>query len=66
MFALGVGPICYYNALFISMIIIQGIFTGLVAGQIGEGSAVAGLKHSVIMTCSGFAILMLLLQSGVI
>ena len=66
MFALGVGPICYYNALFISMIVIQGIFTGLVAGQIGEGSAIAGLKHSVIMTASGFAILLLLLQSGVI
>jgi flagellar protein FlaJ len=28
---------------------IQGIFSGLVAGQMGEGSAVAGLKYSVIM-----------------
>ncbi|MBR9682467.1 MAG: hypothetical protein GOV02_02225, partial [Candidatus Aenigmarchaeota archaeon] len=54
------------NALFISMIVVQGIFTGLVAGQIGEGSAIAGVKHSVIMTASGFAILLLLLQSGVI
>jgi flagellar protein FlaJ len=66
MFSLGAGPICYYNALFMTMIVIQGIFSGLVAGQIGEGSALAGLKHSVIMTCSGFAILLLLLQSGVI
>ncbi|MBR9682591.1 MAG: type II secretion system F family protein, partial [Candidatus Aenigmarchaeota archaeon] len=39
MFSLGTGAILYYNALFISMIVVQGIFTGLVAGQIGEGSA---------------------------
>ncbi len=66
MFNLGVGASCYYNALFLLMAIIQGIFTGLVAGQIGESSIVAGFKHSLIMTFSGFGILMILFQIGVI
>lgn len=57
---------CYYYALFILMAVFQGIFSGLVAGQIGEGSIVAGLKHSAIMTLSGFGILMLLLKVGMI
>ena len=57
---------CYYYALFILMAIIQGIFSGLVAGQIGEGSVTAGLKHSSIMTLSGFGILLFLLKAGVI
>ena len=48
------------------MVVIQGIFAGLVAGQIGENSIVAGLKHSLIMTLSGFSILLILFQSGVI
>jgi flagellar protein FlaJ len=60
MFAFGKGGSCYYNALFIVMAVVQGIFTGLVAGQIGEGSVVAGIKHSVIMTASGFSILLIM------
>jgi flagellar protein FlaJ len=66
MFELGEGGGCYYNALFILMVIIQGIFSGLVAGQIGEGSAIAGIKHSIIMTLSGFGILILVLKFGLI
>jgi flagellar protein FlaJ len=62
MFALGTGGGCYYNALFILMAIIQGIFTGLVAGQIGEGSVIAGVKHSIIMTASGFTALLITLK----
>jgi flagellar protein FlaJ len=57
---------CYYYALFLLMAIVQGIFSGLVAGQIGEGSVTAGLKHSSIMTLSGFSILLFLLKAGVI
>ena len=41
------------------MAIIEGIFTGLVAGQIGEGSVTAGVKHSIIMTAAGFSILLI-------
>lgn len=59
MFALNAGGACYYNALFIVMAVIQGVFSGLVAGQLGEGSVKAGIKHSIIMTTGGFGILLL-------
>jgi len=62
MFDLGTGGSCYYNGLFILMAVIQGIFTGLVAGQIGEGSVIAGLKHSIIMTASGFGTLIVMFK----
>ncbi|OGI14955.1 hypothetical protein A3K63_02925 [Candidatus Micrarchaeota archaeon RBG_16_49_10] len=54
------GVSCYYLGLFFSMSFIQAIFSGLVAGQIGEGSAKAGIKHSLILlfiTCGTFFIL---------
>jgi flagellar protein FlaJ len=38
-----------FNRLFFHAALIQGIASGLVAGQLGEGEWVAGLKHSVIM-----------------
>lgn len=44
---------CYYKSLFFIMIIIQGIFSGLVAGQIGAESLAVGARHSMIMTISG-------------
>ncbi len=62
----GIEKSCYYYALFLLMAIVQGIFSGLVAGQIGEGSVTAGLKHSSIMTISGFGIILFLLKAGVI
>lgn len=62
MFSFGAGGACYYNSLFIVMAVVQGIFTGLVAGQIGEGSVIAGIKHSVIMTTSGFGILLIMFK----
>lgn len=58
------GTGSYYNSVFLAMVVIQGIFTGLVVGQIGEGKLIAGVKHSLIMTSAGFAILMILFQSG--
>ncbi|MFH0929581.1 MAG: type II secretion system F family protein [Candidatus Aenigmatarchaeota archaeon] len=58
------GGTCYYNALFVLMAVVQGIFSGLVAGQIGEGSVSAGLKHSLIMTICGFSALVILLKFG--
>jgi len=65
MFGLGDGSVCYYRSLFMLMAIVQGIFTGLVAGQIGQGSMTAGVKHSLIMTGLGFSIIMILLHMGV-
>lgn len=64
MFLLGAGAVCYYRSLFLVMAIVQGICTGLVAGQIGEGSIIAGVKHSIIMTASGFTAIMIMLQLG--
>ncbi|MBU4033136.1 MAG: type II secretion system F family protein [Candidatus Thermoplasmatota archaeon] len=66
MFNLGGGSACYYNSLFLLMVVMQGIFAGLVAGQIGENSVIAGIKHSMIMAFSGFGILMILFQTGLI
>lgn len=66
MFNIPAGGRCYYNGLFLLMTVVQGIFTGLVAGQIGEGSVIAGFKHSIIMTLSGFGILLSLLLTGLI
>jgi flagellar protein FlaJ len=63
-FSLGGGAEGYYRALFFSMILIQGIFTGIVCGQIGENSAMAGVKHSLIMTSVGFGLFMILFRLG--
>lgn len=62
MFSFGSGGACYYNSLFMLMAVVQGIFTGLVAGQIGENSMIAGIKHSIIMTTSGFGILLIMFK----
>ncbi len=43
-----------YKILFFHMAMLQGIFNGLLAGQIGEGTVVAGLKHSLIFVVLGF------------
>lgn len=40
--------------------ILEGLFGGLVAGKMGEGSVGAGLKHSMILMASGFAAFFLL------
>ena len=53
---------CYYFALFFSMSIIQSITGGLVAGQIGEGSVKAGIKHSLILLSSSVAVFMILVK----
>jgi flagellar protein FlaJ len=39
----------YYTALFFLMALMQSILSGLVAGQISEGSIMAGAKHSIIL-----------------
>ncbi|MEM5828988.1 MAG: type II secretion system F family protein [Candidatus Aenigmatarchaeota archaeon] len=57
---------CYYNSIFLLMIIIEGVFSGLIAGQIGSNSIAAGLKHSLIMGISGFLIFIIAAQIGII
>ena len=39
----------FYRRLFLHAAVIQAFFSGLVAGQMGEARAVAGLKYSVVM-----------------
>lgn len=60
------SPGCYYKSLFFIMIIIQGIFSGLLAGQIGSDSLIAGIKHSLIMTVSGFIAFLVINTLGLI
>jgi flagellar protein FlaJ len=57
---------CYYFGLFFCMSVIQSITGGLVAGQIGEGSLKAGLKHSLILVSVTVATFMILVKLGVI
>ena len=45
--------------LFFHMTFIQGLFGGLVAGKMGEGTIYAGLKHSLIMMACGLVALKL-------
>ncbi|MFH0962293.1 MAG: type II secretion system F family protein [archaeon] len=54
------GP-SYYRKMFFSMVIIQAVFNGLLAGQLGEGRVVAGIKHAAIMLLIGVAIFMVAL-----
>jgi flagellar protein FlaJ len=46
-FAVSEEDLALYNRLFFHALVIQGFFAGIVTGKIGEGEAVAGLKHSV-------------------
>lgn len=39
----------FYRTIFLHMILMQAVFAGLIAGQVGEGSIIAGIKHSAIM-----------------
>jgi archaeal flagellar protein FlaJ len=43
-----------YNRLFFHGALIQGLSSGLIAGVMGEGNALSGLKHSVIMMTIGY------------
>ena len=55
----------YYIALFFYALIIQGIFVGLITGQLGENSMVAGIKHSMIMVFVTVAIFLFASQAGI-
>ncbi|MEE9323103.1 MAG: type II secretion system F family protein [Candidatus Aenigmarchaeota archaeon] len=65
-FAVPSGIGCYYFALFFSVLITQAVFMGLIAGQLGEDSIVAGTKHSLIMLASIFIIFMFLIKVGML
>jgi flagellar protein FlaJ len=48
-----------YNRMFFHAAVIQGICSGLIAGVMGEGSAISGLKHSTIMLTMGYLLFVL-------
>ena len=54
------GQMAYYKSLLFSMLMIQGLCTGAVAGQISEGTPTAGVKHALIMLPIAFVIFMLM------
>ncbi|MHA1154483.1 MAG: type II secretion system F family protein [Candidatus Heimdallarchaeota archaeon] len=55
-----------YKTLFLHMTMIEGLFSGLVAGKMGEGKAKAGLKHSAIMVLIGWITYKLTIELQVI
>jgi flagellar protein FlaJ len=48
-----------YKLIFLHAVLIQGLFSGLVAGMMGEGNVYSGLKHSAIMVAIGYVIFIL-------
>lgn len=52
----------YYKGLFRNMLIIMGFFNGIVAGQVGEGSIKAGIKHSIVMVTISIMVSFILLS----
>jgi flagellar protein FlaJ len=54
------GMAGYYVSIFFYMSTIIAIACGMVVGEVREGSAIAGLKHSVILTLAVWGILLLL------
>jgi len=56
----------YYTSLFFFMSIMQAIFSGLVAGEISEGSLVAGARHSMILASITFGVFSILVRLGLL
>ena len=56
----------YYVAVFLMVVLMEGLFTGLIAGQIGENSIIAGSKHSMIMVFSGLGVFIFLAKTGLL
>lgn len=65
-FGMGTGLPGYYKGLFLSMILVEAIFSGLIIGQISNDSPASGIKHSLIMTGFGFAIFIASASLGII
>ena len=55
-----------YKILFLHMTIVEGLFSGLVAGKMGEGKAKSGLKHASIMVLLGWIIYKLTIELSLI
>jgi hypothetical protein len=56
----------YYIPMFFSSLVVQGIFIGLITGQLGESSVMAGIKHSIIMAFVVVVLFLFLGKTGLI
>ncbi len=56
----GYGQMAYYKSLLFLMLMIQGMATAAVAGQIRDGSPSAGVKHAMIMLPAAFVVFMIM------
>jgi flagellar protein FlaJ len=67
MFEITPGSISeYYISIFFLVVVIQGFFTGLIAGQLGEDSVVAGSKHALIMVFAGVGVFLFVAKMGLL
>ena len=57
LFSLPTSSSADLKRIFLHLTLVQGFFSGLVAGKMGEGSVSAGLKHSLVMMLLGFVAL---------
>lgn len=55
----GAIDIQMYKLLFMHAVLLQGLFSGIVAGMMGEGNVYSGLKHSAIMMAIGYVVFVL-------
>lgn len=55
------GEHVYFKTLFFFMAIIQGASSGILAGVIGEGKVIAGVKHAAIMIVSSLVVFIMFL-----
>jgi len=60
------GIAAYYTSIFFFMSLIVAISSGLVAGEISDGSLIAGLKHSTIMSAGVVTALLIFRQVGLL
>lgn len=60
------GKPYYYVSIFFLLSLIQATFSGIVAGQIAEGSVKAGIKHCIILVAIVVASYLLLFRIGLI
>ena len=55
-FGMASPDVALYRTLFFHALVLQGFFSGLVTGKIGEGRMIAGLKHSLVLVAISFVI----------
>lgn len=66
LFRLGSGVPGHYKSIFMSLILIMGVFFGLTVGQVSKNSPAKGIKHSIIMAGAGITIFLFCVNLGII